>query len=211
MRLVVFGATGATGRKVVERALALGHDVVAVSRRPPTDTLARGRLTVRAGDVRDAASLAPVLMGADAAVSCIGPASNRSPGDLMSAGIPNVLAACRNASVMRFVMQSGITLTDGADLSRLDRAALALIRLAFRRAIADKRLAERAVRASGLDWVIVRPVGLRDAPAGGGYKAGPGVRVALLKPLAFADCADCLVRAAATETGWTRETVNVGR
>lgn len=210
MKLVVVGASGATGRRVVQRALALGHHVVAVSRRPPTEPPSCDRLTVRTGDVLDPASLAPAFAGADAAISCIGPDSNLSPGHLMSVGIPNILAACRQIGVPRFVMQSGITLTDGAELSAPDRWALRAIRLVFRKALADKRPAERAVRESGLDWVIVRPAGLRDLPAGGAYRAGPGARVALLRPLAFGDCADCLVRAATVETGWTGQVVNVG-
>lgn len=210
MKLVVLGATGATGQKVVEKALSLGHDVVAVSRRPSTASHS-DCLTVRAGDVRDASSLAPALVGADVAITCIGPAKNLSPGDLMSTGIPNILAGCQDAGVKRFVMQSGITLTDGAELRRSDRYALHLIRLVFRKAIADKTVAERAVQASGLEWVIVRPVGLRDLPAGDAYVAGPRVQVALLRPLAFVDCADCLLRAAATEHSWTHQVINVGR
>ncbi|KQO98100.1 hypothetical protein ASF33_07250 [Methylobacterium sp. Leaf92] len=139
MKLAILGATGSTGCAVVKRVLALGHDVLAISRRPlpPTDT---SRLTVRVGDVREASSLVSALAEADAAVSCIGPASNLSPGDLMSVGITNAVAACRHAGVRRFVMQSGITLTDGAELSVLDRWALRPIRLVFRKALADKTL-----------------------------------------------------------------------
>lgn len=56
MRIVVFGATGSTGRHVVDQSLFAGHDVTAVVRRP--DQVApRPRLVARAGDVLDAASL----------------------------------------------------------------------------------------------------------------------------------------------------------
>lgn len=34
MKIAIIGATGGTGRKVVERALELGHEVIAVARRP---------------------------------------------------------------------------------------------------------------------------------------------------------------------------------
>ena len=210
MKLAVLGATGSTGQAVVQRALALGHDVVAVSRRPSPSSDSP-HLTIRMGDVRDASSLVPALAGADAVVTCIGPASNISPGDLMSVGISNALAACRQAGVKRLVMQSGITLTDGSDLRWSDRVALWPIRFDFRKAMADKALAENAVRASGLDWVIVRPVGLKPLPADDAYVAGPGAGVALLRSLDFSDCADCLIRAAATEPTWTHQVINVGR
>jgi uncharacterized protein YbjT (DUF2867 family) len=211
MKLVVVGATGATGRLVVERALALGNEVVAVSRRTPKDMRSSDRLTLRSGDVLAVESLVPIFTGADAVISCVGPANNLSPGTVMSVGIPNILAACRRAQVPRFVMQSGITLTDGTDLSTSDQWALRLIRLIFRQAIADKALAEEIVKTSGLDWVVVRPVGLKDLPTGNVYTAGVRARVALLRPLPFVDCADCLVRAATNESSWTGRIVNVGK
>jgi nucleoside-diphosphate-sugar epimerase len=168
------------------------------------------QLSCRVADVRDAAGLASVFIGSDAVVSTIGPDRNLSPGDLVSAGTVNILAACREAQVSRFVMQSGITVTDGSDLSFWDRCALRPIRLVYRKALADKRLAEAATQSSELDWIIVRPSGLKDAPSMGSYIAGPRARIALLRPLPFSDCADCLVRAASGEPGWSRQIVNVG-
>lgn len=211
MKIVVVGATGATGRRVVERALATGHDVVAVSRRPFEGVATSGHLVAHAGDVLDRPSLCAVFAGADAVISTIGPTRNLAPGTLMSLGIPNILAACREQGVPRFIMQSGITLTDGSELSVSDRLALRLIRVIFRKAIADKAIAEAAVRASDLEWVIVRSTGLRALPASGSDTAGPQARVALLRSLAFVDCANCLLRAATGEPGWRKQIVNVGR
>jgi uncharacterized protein YbjT (DUF2867 family) len=210
MRFVVVGATGATGRRVVKYALEIGHEVVAVSRRPASHAAPSNRLVPRAGDVLDPPSLIAAFAGADAVISTIGPTSNLSPGTLMSEGILNILTACRQTGVSRFVMQSGITMTDGSDLSRFDRFALRLIRLVFRKALADKAIAEAAVCTSELDWVIVRPTGLKELPPSGSYTAGPRASVALLRPLSFADCAHCLVRAAEGESGWHRQIVNAG-
>ena len=85
MRIAVFGATGATGRHVVDQLLFAGHDVTAVVRRPE-QVAPRPRLVTRAGDVLDAASLHESCSGADAVVSCVGPRSNLRPGTVMSAG-----------------------------------------------------------------------------------------------------------------------------
>jgi uncharacterized protein YbjT (DUF2867 family) len=60
MRVVVVGATGTIGRPLVE-ALARGHDVVGVARRPPRD----GRVTWIAADATDAAAIRAALEGAD--------------------------------------------------------------------------------------------------------------------------------------------------
>lgn len=83
MKIAVIGATGATGRKVMERALELGHEVVAVARRPEVITPAE-RLSTRQGDVFDASSMAKAIAGTDVVISCIGPTKNFSPGTFMS-------------------------------------------------------------------------------------------------------------------------------
>lgn len=210
MRLAVIGASGATGRRVVERALAKGHHVVAVSRRLPDDIAPHDQVAYRAADVRDVESLILTLEGCDAVVSTIGPAHNLDPGDLMSVGTRNIVTACAQANVPNFVMQSGITLSDGSELSFGDRLALRPIQYIYRKAIADKRVAEASVHTSNLDWVIVRAAGLKDMPATGTHRAGPHTRIALLRPLSFGDCADCLVRAAAMEGDWRGQIINVG-
>lgn len=209
MRIVVFGATGATGRHVVDQALSAGHDVTAIVRRPER-IAPRPRLVVRGGDVLDAASLRESCRDADAVVSCIGPRSNLRPGTVMSSGTANMVAAAEAAGVRRFVFQSGIGLSDGGGLSRANRWVLRAWRPLFASAISDKAEGERALRASALEWVIVRPTVLREAPAAGHYLAGPRAPVAPLAPLSFADCASCLLRAAA-EPAWTRQVVNLGR
>ena len=158
-----------------------------------------------------AAAVAAAVDGAaDAVISCIGPTRNLRPGTVMSTGIVHLVAACEAAGVRRLVMQSGILMSDGGELSLANRVAVRVLRRVFAAAVTDKAKAERAVRESPLEWVIVRPVGLADAPARFAYTAGPAARVRPLSLLPFADCADCLLRAAG-EPAWTRQTVNVGR
>lgn len=228
MKIAIIGATGGTGRKVMERALELGHEVVAVARRPEVINPAE-RLITRQGDVFDASSMAKAIAGTDVVISCIGPtsnfslgtamskgilnvlAANFSPGTVMSEGIQNILAACQRTGVKRLVMQSGIGLSDGKELSAGNRCAIGINRRIFSKAIKDKAIAEHAVQRSDLDWVIVRPAGLNNAAATLKYTAGPSARIAPFRPLSFIDCADCLVRAATSEPAWVRKIVNVGR
>lgn len=233
MKIAIIGATGGTGRKVVERALELGHEVVAVARRPEVITPAE-QLSTRKGDVFDASSMEKAIAGTEAVISCIGPpsnfspdsgkkgfqniraaknvmAANLSPGTVMSEGIPNILAACHRAGVKRLVMQSGINLSDGKELSAVNRWAVGLMRRIYWKAIEDKAIAEHAVIRSDLDWVIVRASVLKYADGNLNYTAGPSARISPLRPLPFADCADCLVRAATSEPVWIKKIVNVGR
>ncbi|WP_235332224.1 NAD(P)H-binding protein [Paenibacillus terrae] len=80
----------------MERALELGHEVVAAARRPEVITPAE-RLSTRQGDVFDASSMAKVIADTDVVISCIGPTSNFAPGTVMSEGIPNIIAVSQRA------------------------------------------------------------------------------------------------------------------
>src|SRR5690349_8652450 len=65
VRITLFGATGRTGRRVVEYALAEGHDVTAYVRDPARLATSDARLHVAVGDVLDAASVAEAVEGSD--------------------------------------------------------------------------------------------------------------------------------------------------
>jgi NAD(P)H-binding len=107
-------------------------------------------------------------------------------------------------------MQSGIGLSDGRELSCSNRFVVRVSGRIFTAAITDKAVAERMTRKIDMEWVIVRPVRLLDKPAKGRYTAGTLARVAVLIPLSFDDCADCLLRAATDEPNWIGIIVNVG-
>jgi putative NADH-flavin reductase len=207
MKLVVFGATGGTGKQIVLRAVDAGHDVVAVARRPEA-IIATGATAVK-GDVLDAASVGAAIAGADAVLSAIGPSNNKQPGTVISGGVANMLAACASAGVRRFVFESGLMVGDGRGLSWLNRTALGMFRRLNRALFDDKCLAEQAIRDSALDWVIVRPVALVDAPATGSYRTGIDIRLAVAKKLSHADVADFMVKSA-TDASVVRTVQDIG-
>jgi len=128
----------------------------------------------------------------------------------MSDGVASILTECKRANVRRFIMQSGVGLSDGRELSCPSRFVVCVSGRIFTAAIIDKALAERMTQKTDMEWVIVRPVGLIDKPAKGRYTAAPLARVAVLIPLSFDDCADCLLRAATDEPNWIGKIVNVG-
>jgi hypothetical protein len=128
----------------------------------------------------------------------------------MSNGVAHVLSEGKRANIKRFVMQSGIGLSDGRELSCLNDLVVRLSGKIFSAAVADKKAAEKLTQTADMEWVIVRPVPLTEKPAQGKYTAGPLAPVAVLKPLSFSDCADCLLRAATNEPNWIGKIVNVG-
>ena len=93
MSIVVLGATGGTGRELVARALAGGHDVRALVRNPDAaDLPAHPRLEIARADVTDAASVATAIGRGDVVVSGLGARSRRDSG-VLTAGASAVSAA----------------------------------------------------------------------------------------------------------------------
>ena len=70
-RVVVYGATGRIGQRIVDEALSRGHDVVAAVRNPSKVTATSDRLTVVTTDPTDPGAVAEVARGADAVVASL--------------------------------------------------------------------------------------------------------------------------------------------
>jgi len=207
-RIAVIGATGKAGRAVVKEAIAKGYDVTAVVRNLSSLPPATG-MKVQQANVMNAESLALVFKNVDAVISCLGPAKNLQPGKVMSEGTKNIVEACEFTKVKRLVVLSGVLQSDGIGLSSLNKIAISLFRLIYRKVVKDKLVGERIIQQSGLNWVIVHATGLSDRAPTGQYIAGPHASISLARPIPVADCASCLVRAVEAPE-WTRQNINVG-
>ena len=174
MKIVVFGATGGTGRAVVHSLLADGHEVTGFARDPAALAPLPGLHTV-SGDALRPDDVARAVAGQEAVVVSLGISQHRvglvprptreGPPYVGEAGTGNVIAAMQAAGVVRLVCVTSFGVGD-------TRAAAPLLfkvvfRLFMRAVMADKERQERQVKASGLDWTLVQPVGLTDRPAAG--------------------------------------------
>jgi len=148
-RVLVVGATGTIGRATVPALLARGWDVTVFVRRPrqqpePTPAWPVG-VTVRTGDITDAASLAQDgFCGErfDAVVSCLASRTG-APDDAWAIdhrAHSQLLATAQAHGVTHFVLLSAICV-------QKPRLAFQHAKLAF----------ERELMSSGLTWSIVRP------------------------------------------------------
>jgi putative NADH-flavin reductase len=170
MRIAIFGATGGTGSQVVQQALAAGHQITALARDPSRLAASDPNLTSVAGSVLDAAAVEQTLAGADAVVVSLGNTAN-NPDFIVSQGTQAIVDAIgRLGGPRRMVVVSSIGVGDSKD--QVPFAFKMLMKTVLRKAMEDKERQEALVKASGLDWIIVRPGGLTDAPATGQYQAG---------------------------------------
>lgn len=176
MRVTVFGATGKTGKLVVARLLAAGHDVVALARTPskldfPSAAGAQ-KLTIVQGDVLDAAAVERAVTGADAVISVLGPPSNAAE-FVVTRGMQNILAAMQKQNIRRLVMSTGAGVGDTGDEPKwMDKLIVALLKLVSKNVLEDMVRAVALVRASDRDWTIVRVPMLTDEPPRASVRAG---------------------------------------
>jgi putative NADH-flavin reductase len=187
-RLLVLGATGGTGRAVVDVALRAGHAVTAVVRRGDAIPPAPG-LTVAVLPVLT--DLAHVVAGHDAVISALG-TNDRGPCTVCSDGIRATLLAMEETGVRRLVAVSA----HGAAESRDRSLYSVLLWASVRHKMRDKEVMEALIRQSDVDWTIVRPAALKDTPATGGYRTGNDLRITVTSSVSRADLADFLVREA---------------
>lgn len=173
MMLVVFGANGPTGRQLVRQALAAGHDVVAVTRKPRDYPITDPRLQVAEADVTDPHQVRAALAGADAVVATYGVPYSRRRVTVYSEGLRNIVAAMRSAGVERLVCVTSTSIAPGdapgeSFFWRKVLVPIFLRRLAGRTVYDDMDRMEALVSSSGTTWTIVRPGGLfnTDQPTG---------------------------------------------
>lgn len=167
MSIVVFGANGPTGRLLVSDALAAGHQVIAVTRRPDKFPQQHPNLTVARADVLDASAVEGIVSGADAILSTLGAPYGRKQVAVYSVGVRNILTAMERHQVRRLVVVSS-SATDpkpyadaGFFFNRVVQPFV--VNVLGKTVYEDMRRMEELIRNSEVDWTIVRPSGLFDA------------------------------------------------
>jgi putative NADH-flavin reductase len=170
MRIAVFGATGGTGQELLRQALAAGHQVLALARRPGAVTARDAGLRVVEGDVLRPEDVASVVAGADAVISALGIGMHRHATTVYSAGTGNVIDAMKAAGVRRLLCVSTSSLELPPPRRITEFAVSKLLHAILAAPYADMALMERAVRTSGLEWTLVRAARLTNGPATGRYR-----------------------------------------
>ncbi len=161
MKLIVFGATGRTGRHVVRNALDRGHEITAFVRSARKIGRDAGMRVVQ-GDVMDRNSVANAVRGHDGAIVALGSIGLRDRATL-STGTRNVVDGMARHGVERLVVLSAAGV--GKSWGQVPLLARVMFRTLLRNILADHAAQEALVTASSLDWTVVRAAVLQDGPA----------------------------------------------
>jgi uncharacterized protein YbjT (DUF2867 family) len=214
MKVLILGASGATGGWLTKLAAQAGHAVTALVRPSSPFDAAFGTRVIR-GDVLDPATLASAVDGQDAVASCLGirrasisPWSKMlSPSDFMTRVASLLVPVMTRAGVKRVVAVSAGGVAESiAQLSMPVRWMVASggVGVAYR----DLAEMERILSASSLDWLAVRPVTLMNgAPTGLAAKVD---RYGLFSIVRRSDVAAWMLGALARPTPYVEQTVLLG-
>jgi len=204
MHILVIGAAGRTGQEVVRQALGHGHQVRAFVRATALD-VTHPRLEVFSGDVLDFDSVSEAVKGVDAVIFALSSGGGKDV-RVYSEGIGHVIHAMALHEVPKLVAVSAAG-TFARKSSKISLGFRALIATALKGVYDDMERMEQRVAASGLDWTIVRPVGLSDGPLTGSYRISlDGTLLSKTNRVSRADLAAMCVKAATTRT-YVRSTV----
>ncbi|XP_010509747.1 PREDICTED: uncharacterized protein At2g34460, chloroplastic [Camelina sativa] len=178
-KVFVAGATGNTGKRIVEQLLSRGFAVKAGVRdveKAKSSFKEDPSLQIVRADVTEGPEKLAEAIGDDSqAVIC---ATGFRPGfDIFTPwkvdnfGTVNLVDACRKQGVERFVLISSI-LVNGAAMGQILNPAYIFLNL-FGLTLVAKLQAEKYIKSSGINYTIVRPGGLKNDPPTGNVVMEP--------------------------------------
>src|SRR5712691_8415274 len=169
MKVVIFGATGHTGRLLTGRALSDGHEVTVFVRDRARLDVPSGSVRVVQGDVLDAAAVDRAVLAQQAVLVALGSASRGSP-PVLPQGIRHILDAMEKHGVRRIIVLSAAGALHEPAGSLIGSVGLMLARAYLPRVYAEHRAMLEELRKRNLDWNAVRPVILTNGPYTGRYR-----------------------------------------
>lgn len=209
MKMFVLGGTRGTGRKFVEAALAHDHTVTAIARNPSAMDLTHANLRVVQGDVLDVATLIAAMPGHDVVVFAVGATLTALKANpyIFSEGTKHTLEAMQRTGVRKLVALT----SHGSGDSRQSAGFFSqkIVRpLLLAPYFDDHDRQEALIRASDVEWVLVRPTMLTNGRAKGDYKIveQPGAPGAMISR---ADVADFMLIAAETPK-YANKAISIG-
>ena len=170
-RVLIVGATGGTGRQLVEQALERGYTVTALARDPSALRVEHPQLTIVRGDVLDYRSVEAAVQMQQVVMCALGHKRFFQPTRILSEGTRNILRAMEVHGVRRLVCETTLGIGDSAGRMGLSYTFF-VIPFILPFYFWDKTRQERLIAATRVNWVIVRPGALTNGAKRNRYRHG---------------------------------------
>ncbi len=168
MKIVLFGASGMIGQRILQEALTRGHQVTGIARNPANIKVTHKALKTAKGDATDKASVAALVPGHDVVISAIGPKQDEAP-DMLIKAAHALIDGLKQAGVKRLIV------VGGAGSLEISPGVLLLDSLpeAWRPVARAARDALGIYRTADLDWTYISPAGfIEPGQRTGKYRTG---------------------------------------
>ena len=167
--ILLFGATGRTGRQVLKYALGKGYNVTALVRSPEKITEKSAALTVIKGLPTDVDAVRKANLNCDRVISTLNPISEKDiislrkikPPRILEKSVRNAIECMRENGIRKIAVVSSVGIGDTYLLATWFMRLLGKI-TNFRNSFDDHNKQESILMNSNLDWVIARPVSLNN-------------------------------------------------
>lgn len=196
MNIVLFGATGGTGKQVLLQALEQGHVVTAIVRNLSKIGIKSEHLKIVQGDVLNIASFESAMADQNAVICCLGMPANKA-GTLRSEGTKNIIESMKKAGVNRLICQTSLGFDDSIEVLNCTPFIFKKIIVPYilKDTFKEHHKQEMAIRESNINWTIVRPGNLTNGLQTANYKHGFSYKDPTLKvKVSRADVAHFMVK-----------------
>lgn len=190
MKIIVFGATGGVGQSVVKQAVENGFEVTAFVRTPEKLQTTHEKLTIIKGDAFNQQEVTAAIAGHDAVVSCLGSSQGMKKSTELQDMVKNIVAGMQEQDVKRIVYTASAGI-----YNELPGISGKLMMGMLKNALTDHRAAVDWIESHGLNYTIVRPMGLTNGPFSGQYREAAEGVPEKAKSIARADVAHFILKA----------------
>jgi len=191
MKLLIFGSTGELGKVLVEQALEEGHEVTAFARTPSKITIQNPHLHIFAGDATNQAKVNEAVKQQDVVLSALG-TKDLKQSNVISTTVKNIIYAMEKEHINRLIFTSafgvGDSFKEGSFIQKIGFMTV------VKNIYADKKIQEKLITNSKLNWTILRPMTLTTGPKTETYRVGEHIRKGLFPTISRADVADFMIK-----------------
>lgn len=190
MNIIVFGATGRVGQHMVKQALDKGYEITAFVRTPSKLEITHENLHVVQGDAFNKDDVEQAIAGHDVVVSCLGSSNGMKKSTELEEMTKNIVDGMKVNNVNRIIY----TASAGID-GEIPGISGKMVMKMLKNALTDHGNAVSYIKANGLNYTIVRPMGLTNNAFTGKYREAREGVPDKAKSIPRADVAHFIVKA----------------
>jgi putative NADH-flavin reductase len=169
MNLVIFGASGRTGRRLIDQALEQGHTVTAFARTPGKIQAQHERLHILQGDIHDPQAVEQAVAGQEVVLCALG--RNRGEAtDRLAEGTRNILLAMEKYAVRRIIGVSAAGFMGERANFLIGKILFWFFGRYLTKLFETMKLQYLELEKSSLEWIAIRPILLDEGPRKGKYR-----------------------------------------